>query len=150
MWKRLCCVPTTWVWQLLSLTTPFGEGSTSVLVSVEWMCQQPWWHPQWSLCCYASEHTMLLSENKCFSNVGARLYFVDLPSIFEEPACEKPNLWGAGSFFLLFAHYSHGTSLHQSSKKNNLWEIFFRQFLSTGKRAVNWHIFLCQNSFGFL
>ena len=44
---------------------------------------------------------ILSSENKHFHNIGARLSFVDLPSTFEEPACEKPNLWGTCNFFLI-------------------------------------------------
>ena len=99
--KRLCSVLSTWVWQLLSLTIPFAKGSTSVLVSAEWMCQQPWWHPQWSFCYCTSKHMILSSENKGFCNVGAALYFVDLPSILAEPACKKTKLLGGWQFFLI-------------------------------------------------
>ena len=49
---------------------------------------------------------------KCFHNIFERL-LVDLIYIFEEPACKKPNLWGAGNFiFWFFSPYSHGTFLH--------------------------------------
>ena len=41
-------------------------------------------------------------------------------------------------------------SYTQSGKKNNLWEILLGWLLSTGRRVVNWYIFLNKNSFGFL
>ena len=136
----------TWVLQLLSQTIPFGKGSASVQVAAEWMCQQPWDHPQQSFCFCASEHMILSSENKFFHNIVTIWYFLDLSSIFKEPACEKWNLSGAGNFFWLFAPYNHGTFIHSKQQKNNLQEIFFRQFLSVGRIAVDWLIFLCNNS----
>ena len=52
------------------------------------MCQQPWLHPQWLFLGCVTEYMKLSGENKCFHNVFARL-FVDLISIFKEPACKK-------------------------------------------------------------
>ena len=55
---------------------------------------------------------ILSSENKHFCNVGAKLYFVDLPSIFKEPACKKNKSFGGlAIFFWFFTPHSHGTFL---------------------------------------
>ena len=55
-----------------------------------------------AFCCYTSEHMILSSENKCFCNVSARLYFVGLPPIFEEPACKKKQFfWGLAIFLII-------------------------------------------------
>ena len=98
--KRLCCVLTTLVWQLLSLTTPFGKGSACVLVLAEWMCQQQWLHPQWLFCfCCVTEHIVLSSENKHFCNVFAWL-ILDLISIFEE-TISKNQIFGGWQYFLI-------------------------------------------------
>ena len=96
------------------------------------------------ICCCASEHMIFWSENKCFHNVSARLYIVDLPSIFKEPACEKPNLLGAGNFSDYLPFTAMALSYTQSGKKTNLWEISFRLFLRRGRRAFSWHIFPLQ------
>ena len=45
-----------------------------------------------------TEHMILSSKNNHFCNVFAGV-FLDSISIFEEPACKKPNLWTAGNFF---------------------------------------------------
>ena len=111
-------------WQLLCLTIPFGEGSVSVQVSAEWMCQQLWWHPQWSFCC-AAEHMILSSENKCFCNVGARCYFLYLPSYLKSLHLKNQIFWGKH-----FSDYlpltAMALSFTQSGKKNNPWEIFLQ------------------------
>ena len=88
----------------LSLATiisnnPFWHRKCKCLVSVEWMCQQQWWCLQWSFCCCASEHMILSNESKHFHIVSARFYFVDLPSIFKEPACIKTSHSGAVFLF---------------------------------------------------
>ena len=108
------------------------------------MCQWPWRHPQQSFCCCASEHMIFSSENKCFCNIGARLYFVDLSFLFKEPACEN-QIFKGWQFFSDSLSLTAMALSYTQSGKNNLWEIFFRHFLSTGRRAVNWHIFLCKN-----
>ena len=92
----------------------------------------------------------LSSKNKCFCYVVARLYFVDLSSIFKEPTCKKPNLLGADIFSDYLPLTAMAVSCTQSGKKKNLWEVFFRWFLSAGRRVVDWHNFLCKNSFGYL
>ena len=81
---------------------------------------------------------MILSgENKLFCNVFARL-FVDLISIFKEPACKKKQIFGGLAIFFFFDYLlltAMALSYTQSGKTNNLWEIFFRQFLSTGEQS---------------
>ena len=59
---------------------------------------------------------ILSSENKHFHGVFARPFVYSI-SIFEDPACEKPNLCGASNIFLLFASYSHGTFLHAKQQE---------------------------------
>ena len=63
------------------------------------MCQQPWWHPQWSFCCCASVHKLWSSENKHGHSIGARLYFVDLPYLKSLHA-KNQIFWGL-EFFLI-------------------------------------------------
>ena len=93
---------------------------------------------------------ILSSENKCFHNVGATLNFVDLSAMFEEPTCENQIFQGLAIFSDYLPLRTVALSYTQKGKKNNLWEIFCRQFLSTGRRAANWHIFLFKNSFEFI
>ena len=65
-------------------------------------------------------------------------------------AKQNKSFGGLAFFYDYLPLTDMALSYTQIGKKNNLWEIFFRQFQSTGRRAVNWHIFLCKNSFGFL
>ena len=69
---------------------------------------------------------ILSSENKHIHTIIARLYIVDLPSIFEEPACEKPNVWIVSNFSDYLPLTAVALSYAKSDKKNNLQEILFR------------------------
>ena len=99
---------TTLVSQVLPLATPVGKGSTSVSsvnVSAAMVTSSM------VIFCCATECMILTSENKHFHNVFVIL-FVPLISIFEEPACRRPNHWGNDNFVSIFPSYSHDIFLH--------------------------------------
>ena len=60
---------------------------------------------------------ILSSEHKCFHNIGARLYFVDSSSIFEEPSCKISNPWEAGNFSNYLSLTAMALSYTQSGKR---------------------------------